>query len=189
MGSLLVRHGLAPDDIEGMLASIEGIFDARRVRTGQAYRVERSDDGRARLFEYEIDPLSFLRLLPASTVGPRLHRRSRSVRRHDDHHHRARRHRRATARRCLRRCRRPVRRRTCRCRWPRCLPARWISTASCSRATISGSSSTSPSATTASSATRRWRRRPCTTADGRWSPSGSPRAAGRPGTTTRTASR
>lgn len=67
MGSLLGRQGLVPDDIEGMLASIEGIFDARRVRTGQAYRVERTREGRARLFEYEIDPLSFLRLLPAST--------------------------------------------------------------------------------------------------------------------------
>ncbi len=55
-----------PDDVEGMLASIEGIFDARRVRTGQAFRVERSDEGRARLFEYQIDPLSFLRLLPMS---------------------------------------------------------------------------------------------------------------------------
>jgi len=65
MGSLLSRHGLVPADVEGMLASIEGIFDARRVRTGQAYRVERSDQGRAWLFEYEIDPLSFLRLLPA----------------------------------------------------------------------------------------------------------------------------
>ncbi len=67
MGSLLGRHGLASEDVEGMLASIEGIFDARRVRAGQAYRVERTHEGRARLFEYEIDPLSFLRLLPAST--------------------------------------------------------------------------------------------------------------------------
>ena len=67
MGSLLARQGLMPDDVEGMLASIEGIFDARRVRTGQPYRVERTPEGRARLFEYEIDPLSFLRLLPAST--------------------------------------------------------------------------------------------------------------------------
>ena len=64
MGSLLARLGLAADDVEGMLASIEGIFDARRVRTGQAYRVERSNEGRARLFEYQIDPLCFLRLLP-----------------------------------------------------------------------------------------------------------------------------
>jgi murein DD-endopeptidase MepM/ murein hydrolase activator NlpD len=67
MGSLLTHLDLAPADVEGMLASIEGIFDARRVRTGQAYRVERSDEGRAWLFEYEIDPLSLLRLLPAST--------------------------------------------------------------------------------------------------------------------------
>ena len=66
MGSLLAGQNLVPDDVEGMLASIEGIFDARRVRTGQAFRVERSDEGRARLFEYEIDPLSFLRLLPMS---------------------------------------------------------------------------------------------------------------------------
>ena len=65
LGSLLTRHRLAAADVEGMLASIEGIFDARRVRTGQAYRVERSDQGRAWLFEYEIDPLSVLRLLPA----------------------------------------------------------------------------------------------------------------------------
>jgi murein DD-endopeptidase MepM/ murein hydrolase activator NlpD len=67
MGSLLARLGLVADDVEGMLASIEGIFDARRVRTGQAYRVERSNEGRARLFEYEIDPLCFLRLLPMAS--------------------------------------------------------------------------------------------------------------------------
>ena len=64
MGSLLAGQDLVPDDIEGMLASIEGIFDARRVRTGQAFRVERSTEGGVRLFEYEIDPLSLLRLLP-----------------------------------------------------------------------------------------------------------------------------
>ena len=64
LGTLLVRHELVPPDVEGMLAAIEGIFDARRVRAGQPYRLERAFDGRARLFEYEIDPLSFLRLSP-----------------------------------------------------------------------------------------------------------------------------
>jgi murein DD-endopeptidase MepM/ murein hydrolase activator NlpD len=64
LGTLLVRHRLAAPDVEGMLAAIEGIFDARRVRAGQPYRLERALDGRARLFEYEIDPLSFLRLSP-----------------------------------------------------------------------------------------------------------------------------
>jgi murein DD-endopeptidase MepM/ murein hydrolase activator NlpD len=62
LGTLLVRHQLVAPDVEGMLAAIEGIFDARRVRAGQPYRLERAFDGRARLFEYEIDPLSFLRL-------------------------------------------------------------------------------------------------------------------------------
>jgi murein DD-endopeptidase MepM/ murein hydrolase activator NlpD len=64
LGTLLVRHQLVAPDVEGMLAAIEGIFDARRVRAGQPYRLERAFDGRARLFEYEIDPLSFLRLSP-----------------------------------------------------------------------------------------------------------------------------
>jgi murein DD-endopeptidase MepM/ murein hydrolase activator NlpD len=64
LGTLLVRHELVAPDVEGMLAAIEGIFDARRVRAGQPYTLERALDGRARRFEYEIDPLSFLRLTP-----------------------------------------------------------------------------------------------------------------------------
>ncbi len=78
LGTLLVKHQLASPEVEGMLAAIEGIFDARRVRAGQPYRLERAFDGRARLFEYEIDPLNFLRLRPkadephafAATVVP-----------------------------------------------------------------------------------------------------------------------
>src|SRR5512134_275914 len=64
LGTLLVRHNLTSPDVEGMLAAIEGIFDARRVRAGQPFVLERTFDGRARRFEYEIDPLSFLRLTP-----------------------------------------------------------------------------------------------------------------------------
>lgn len=64
LGSLLARHGLPSATIESMLASLEGVFDARRVRSGQAYRFERVDDGRVRFLEYEIDGRSFLRLLP-----------------------------------------------------------------------------------------------------------------------------
>lgn len=67
LGGLLSRHGLLTDDVEGMLASIEGIFDARRVRAGQPYRLERADSGRVRLFEYEINPFGFLRLRPATS--------------------------------------------------------------------------------------------------------------------------
>ena len=67
LGTLLVRHDLLPPDVEGMLAAIEGIFDARRVRAGQPYQLERTFDGRVRRFEYEIDPFSFLRLTPYGT--------------------------------------------------------------------------------------------------------------------------
>lgn len=67
LGSLLSRHQLASGEVEAMLAALEGAFDARRVRTGQPYRIDRAVDGRVRLFEYEIDPLSLLRLRP---VGP-----------------------------------------------------------------------------------------------------------------------
>jgi murein DD-endopeptidase MepM/ murein hydrolase activator NlpD len=64
LGTVLMAHHLVAPDVEGMLAAIEGIFDARRVRAGQPYRLDRGLDGRARLFEYEIDPFSFLRLTP-----------------------------------------------------------------------------------------------------------------------------
>jgi murein DD-endopeptidase MepM/ murein hydrolase activator NlpD len=66
LGALLTRHGLPTDDVEGMLASIDGIFDARRVRAGQPYRLERTHGGRVRFFEYEIDPFAFLGLRPTA---------------------------------------------------------------------------------------------------------------------------
>jgi murein DD-endopeptidase MepM/ murein hydrolase activator NlpD len=47
-----------------MLASLEGVFDARRVRDGQSWRLERTDTGRTRAFEYEIDGRSLLKITP-----------------------------------------------------------------------------------------------------------------------------
>lgn len=64
-GSLLRSQGVATDEVEGMLASLEGVFDARRVRNGQSWRLERTDTGHARAFEYEIDGRSLLRIAPA----------------------------------------------------------------------------------------------------------------------------
>jgi murein DD-endopeptidase MepM/ murein hydrolase activator NlpD len=64
LGTLLSRNLPHPADVEGMLASLEGVFDARRVHAGQAYRFDRADDGRPRLFEYEIDGRSVLRITP-----------------------------------------------------------------------------------------------------------------------------
>ena len=48
-----------------MLASLEGVFDARRVRDGQSWRLERTETGHTRAFEYEIDGRSLLRMAPA----------------------------------------------------------------------------------------------------------------------------
>jgi murein DD-endopeptidase MepM/ murein hydrolase activator NlpD len=66
-GSLLRTQGVAGDEVEGMLASLEGVFDARRVRNGQSWRLERTDTGRTRVFEYEIDGRSLLRIAPAGS--------------------------------------------------------------------------------------------------------------------------
>jgi hypothetical protein len=65
-GSLLRSEGVAADEIEGMLASLEGVFDPRRVRNGQPWRLERTSSGHTRAFEYEIDGRSLLRIAPAS---------------------------------------------------------------------------------------------------------------------------
>lgn len=67
--SILSRHDLAPGSVERMIAAVREVFDPRKVRTGQAYRLERLHDGRVRFFEYEIDPTRFLRLRPAGEDG------------------------------------------------------------------------------------------------------------------------
>ncbi len=67
--SLLSRHDLAPGSVERMITAVRGVFDPRRVRQGQAYRLERVHDGRVRFFEYEIDASRFLRLLPGDDAA------------------------------------------------------------------------------------------------------------------------
>ena len=67
--SILRRHDLAPGSVERMIAAVRAVFDPRKVRQGQAYRLERLEDGRVRFFEYEIDATRFLRLLPAGDDG------------------------------------------------------------------------------------------------------------------------
>jgi murein DD-endopeptidase MepM/ murein hydrolase activator NlpD len=64
LGSLLGALNLGGGQAEGVLASIQGVFDPRRMRVGQAWRLRRADDGAVRLFEYEIDGRSVLRVLP-----------------------------------------------------------------------------------------------------------------------------
>ena len=53
-----------------MLASLEGVFDPRRMHEGQAWRLLRTGNGLVRLFEYQIDGRSVLRITPnADTAG------------------------------------------------------------------------------------------------------------------------
>jgi hypothetical protein len=49
------------------------VFDPRRLRSLQPFSLEQSLDGALRLFEYEIDATSFLRVRPANGNGDGLH--------------------------------------------------------------------------------------------------------------------
>jgi murein DD-endopeptidase MepM/ murein hydrolase activator NlpD len=55
LGALLAEHAIAEQDRQDLVASIEAIFDVRRVRAGQRFAIDRLHDGRVRAFEYEID--------------------------------------------------------------------------------------------------------------------------------------
>lgn len=60
--SLLREQGLSATEVAGLAARVAAVFDLRKVRTAQPYRLERSNDGEMRRFEYEIDADRFLRL-------------------------------------------------------------------------------------------------------------------------------
>lgn len=66
LGVMLQRHGLHAPDFEGLVGAIAEVFDPRKLRTDQAYRLERTLSGCVRLFEYEVDPERVLRV----TVRP-----------------------------------------------------------------------------------------------------------------------
>ena len=63
-GSLLHNQGIDDEQREAILASLEGVFDPRRMHEGQAWRVDRAASGHVKLFEYEIDGRSVLRVTP-----------------------------------------------------------------------------------------------------------------------------
>jgi murein DD-endopeptidase MepM/ murein hydrolase activator NlpD len=63
-GSLLRNQGIDDEQREAILASLEGVFDPRRMHEGQAWRVDRAASGEVKLLEYEIDGRSVLRVTP-----------------------------------------------------------------------------------------------------------------------------
>ncbi len=60
--AMLRDHGLQTDVVHGVIAAVKTVFDPRRLRSLQPFSLEQSLDGALRLFEYEIDASSFLRV-------------------------------------------------------------------------------------------------------------------------------
>jgi murein DD-endopeptidase MepM/ murein hydrolase activator NlpD len=73
MDSMLRAHGLAASAVDEVVAAARAVFDPRRLRSLQPFMLERTVDGALRLFEYEIDADSFLRVssAPDATNGVR----------------------------------------------------------------------------------------------------------------------
>ncbi len=77
MASLLRAHQVAEEEIASIVAKAGSIFDLRKVRADQPYRIDRQDDGAVQWFEYEIDADRLLRVrraddevLPAGGAAP-----------------------------------------------------------------------------------------------------------------------
>jgi murein DD-endopeptidase MepM/ murein hydrolase activator NlpD len=72
MDSMLRAHGLAAGVVQDVIAAARSVFDPRKLRTLQPFVLERTLDGAVRLFEYEIDADSFLRITRAPGAADRL---------------------------------------------------------------------------------------------------------------------
>jgi murein DD-endopeptidase MepM/ murein hydrolase activator NlpD len=68
--SMLTAQGLAADVVDRVVVAARRVFDPRRLRSSQPYSLERTLEGTLRLFEYEIDPDWFLRVVPAASGTP-----------------------------------------------------------------------------------------------------------------------
>jgi murein DD-endopeptidase MepM/ murein hydrolase activator NlpD len=62
--AMLLDQGLETGVVHGVIDAIHTVFDPRRLRSLQPFLLELSLDGALRLFEYEIDAASFLRVWP-----------------------------------------------------------------------------------------------------------------------------
>jgi murein DD-endopeptidase MepM/ murein hydrolase activator NlpD len=62
LDTMLRAHGLGSDAVQEVIAAARAVFDPRKLRSLQPFILERTVDGALRLFEYEIDADSFLRI-------------------------------------------------------------------------------------------------------------------------------
>lgn len=69
LASILRAHDVAVAEIAAIIERVRSVFDPRRVRKDQPYRLETMIDGSVRRFEYEIDNDRFLRVTRADGGG------------------------------------------------------------------------------------------------------------------------
>jgi murein DD-endopeptidase MepM/ murein hydrolase activator NlpD len=72
LDSMLRAHGVAASTVDEVVAAARAVFDPRRLRSLQPFLLERTTDGVLRLFEYEIDDDSFLRITRSRNPDDRL---------------------------------------------------------------------------------------------------------------------
>src|SRR2546423_1546997 len=65
LASILRTHEVTLADMAAIVQRAARVFDLRKVRKDQPYRLERMPDGEVRRFEYEIDADRFLRVTRA----------------------------------------------------------------------------------------------------------------------------
>src|SRR5258706_13367717 len=70
LDSLLRAQRLQDDFVTRAVAAARGVFDPRRLRADQPYRLVRSIDGLLREFEYQIDADRFLRIVNPDRATP-----------------------------------------------------------------------------------------------------------------------
>ena len=61
LAGLLWPQRVHDADVSGLVSAVSGVFDLRKLRAGQPWRLERTHDGCVRYLEYEIDGERFLR--------------------------------------------------------------------------------------------------------------------------------
>jgi murein DD-endopeptidase MepM/ murein hydrolase activator NlpD len=70
LASVLRKHDFRDSEIARVVASAAAVFDLRKVRTAQPYRLERAVGGWLRRLEYEIDGDRFLRITRENVADP-----------------------------------------------------------------------------------------------------------------------
>ena len=72
LAGILRTHEVGENLIVAMVDATRPVFDPRRLRAGQPYRLVRTFDGRLHQFEYEIDRDRFLRIVRPGAPGTEL---------------------------------------------------------------------------------------------------------------------